>query len=402
MPTTQLERGWVNVNALSIIDLQKRSLYATLLLDRVTAGAADPWGVALTPDGTTAFVTLSGVHEVARLDLARLHKYLAGQPDRELKYDAYSGSADHVWDQVRKEPERRVELLSHHLSALYGAGLMTRHRLPVEGPRGVDVSPDGTLVAVVGYFSGSVLLFAPDSPESNRILQLGPVPQIDSVRRGEMLFHDGRACFQGWLTCASCHAEGRVDGLNWDLQNDGVGNPKNARSMMHAAITPPSMSLGVRADFKEATTAGFRFILFHEPTQNEAEDVQSYIASLRPERSPYLVKGSEGEMCLSAAAQRGKELFESPTVGCARCHSGTLSTDLRSHDVGTHDPRDRNGKYDTPALTELWRTVPYLHDGRAASLLDVLTVHNADDKHGITSHLTSDQLDDLAHYLLSL
>ena len=72
LPTTQLERGWVNVNALSIIDLQKRSVYATLLLDRVTAGAADPWGVALTPDGTTAFVTLSGVHEVARLDLVAI------------------------------------------------------------------------------------------------------------------------------------------------------------------------------------------------------------------------------------------------------------------------------------------------------------------------------------------
>ena len=118
-----------------------------------------------------------------------------------------------------------------------------------------------------------------------------PRGTIDSVRRGEMLFHDGRVCFQSWLTCASCHAEGRVDGLNWDLQNDGLGNPKNARSMVHAAVTPPSMSLGVRADFKEATTAGFRHILFHEPTHDEAEAVQSYIASLQPERSPLSCNG---------------------------------------------------------------------------------------------------------------
>ena len=28
-------------------------------------------------------------------------------------------------------------------------------------------------------------------------------------------------------SCATCHPDGRSDGLNWDLLNDGIGNPKN-------------------------------------------------------------------------------------------------------------------------------------------------------------------------------
>ncbi len=55
-----------------------------------------------------------------------------------------------------------------------------------------------------------------------------------------------------------------------------------------------------------------------------------------------------------------------------------------------------------PTLVELWRTAPYLHDGSAATLRDVLTTANQDDQHGKTSHLTADQLVDLAEYLLSL
>ena len=68
-------------------------------------------------------------------------------------------------------------------------------------------------------------------------------------RRGEFYFNDATIGFQGWQSCASCHSsEGRVDGLNWDNLNDGIGNPKNAKSLFLAHRTPPSMALGVRAD----------------------------------------------------------------------------------------------------------------------------------------------------------
>jgi hypothetical protein len=58
--------------------------------------------------------------------------------------------------------------------------------------------------------------------------------------------------------------------------------------------------------------------------------------------------------------------------------------------------------FDTPALIEVWRTTPYLHDGPAAKIRDVLTVKNPKGDHGKTSHLTQEQIGDLAEYVLSL
>ena len=59
-------------------------------------------------------------------------------------------------------------------------------------------------------------------------------------------------------------------------------------------------------------------------------------------------------------------------------------------------------EYDTPSLLGAYRTAPYLHHGRAATLKDVLTTCNADDRHGKTSHLSEQQLDDLVEFLKAL
>ncbi|MDZ7616357.1 MAG: YncE family protein, partial [Patescibacteria group bacterium] len=52
MPTTQLERGWMNTNALSIIDAVEKKHVNTVLLDDVDLGAANPWGIATNGDGS--------------------------------------------------------------------------------------------------------------------------------------------------------------------------------------------------------------------------------------------------------------------------------------------------------------------------------------------------------------
>jgi cytochrome c peroxidase len=72
-------------------------------------------------------------------------------------------------------------------------------------------------------------------------------------------------------------------------------------------------------------------------------------------------------------------------------------------DVGTAGERDRGTSgFDTPTLVELWRNPPYLHDGSAASLREVLMDRNADDRHGTTNNLSTAEIDDLIEYLLSL
>jgi cytochrome c peroxidase len=104
---------------------------------------------------------------------------------------------------------------------------------------------------------------------------------------------------------------------------------------------------------------------------------------------------------LSDAARRGGELFRGK-ANCALCHKGELRTDQKPHDIGTRGEFDRpDDEFYTPKL-ELYRTAPYLHDGRAATLKEVLTVHDSKRRHGSSSKLTSQELEDLIEYLSSL
>jgi DNA-binding beta-propeller fold protein YncE/mono/diheme cytochrome c family protein len=370
LPTTQLDRGWVNTNACSIIDLESGSLTATVLLDQIMDGAADPWGAVIDPQGLRLYITLSGVHQLAVIDLDRLPEILRNSPAS----------------------------LANDLSALHRHNLIRRIELPAQGPRGISISPDGKRLAIAGYFSGNVILL--DENAGNPIvIPLGPQAEPDLVRRGEMVFHDANRCHQRWLSCATCHPDARSDGLNWDLLNDGIGNPKNTRSMLLSHSTPPVMSLGVRASMEVAARAGFTHILFAEPKPDDLKAVIAYLKSLEPAPSPHL----EPDGSLSAAANRGREIFHDPRIGCADCHSGSLFTDLGMSDVGTSRPQDAGAtRFDTPTLVELWRNPPYLHDGGAATIRDVLTGQNRDDRHGSTSFLNTSQIDDLAAYLLSL
>ena len=77
-------------------------------------------------------------------------------------------------------------------------------------------------------------------------------------------------------------------------------------------------------------------------------------------------------------------------------------TDMQLHDVGTGSGNEAGTRFDTPGLREIWRTGPYLYDGRAATMREVLTTFNKDDKHGITSGLSEEELSDLEEYIKSL
>jgi cytochrome c peroxidase len=296
-----------------------------------------------------------------------------------------------------------IEVVYSARPVAYNAGVFTKSLLaavglPGNGPRGLAVSPDGKLLATAQYFSGDVALLDARSGALRSTVALGPATPPDDARRGEAVFHDATRCWQHWLSCATCHPDGRADGLNWDLLNDGIGNPKNTKSLVLSHRTPPAMWRGVRKDMAAAAAAGFRHLLFRPGSADDLRAVWAHLSSLRLAPSPRLIKGR-----LSAPALRGRALFESPGTGCADCHPAPLLTDLEMHDVGTAAEGDGDDRtFDTPSLLELWRTAPYLHHGQAANVRDLLTTFNKADRHGRTSHLTPGELNDLVEYLLSL
>lgn len=388
LPTTQLDRGWVNTNAKSIIDLDRMEVVNTVLLDNVDRGASNPWGIAWSADSKTLVVTHAGTHEISIIDFPALLAKLAKVP-REVPPGQ---PADYV------SASRTQADVPNDLAFLVGV----RRRVAVPagelGPRAAIMI--GNTAYVANYFSDTVVKIDTAAEHLKwQSIPLGPKPKLTAERRGEIFFHDAGICFQGWQSCASCHpGDARVDALNWDLLNDGVGNPKNNKSLLLVHSTPPAMSRGVRETGEDAVRAGIRHILFTVQPPEVGDTLDAYLKSLKPAPSPYLQKGA-----LSQAAKRGKKLFNKPAVGCASCHPAGLTTDLQSYEVGTAGQFDKPGDaFDTPTLVEVWRTAPYLHDGSAATIRDVLTTHNRRDMHGKTSQLSERQINDLIEYVLSL
>ena len=376
MPTTQLERGWMNTNAMSIIDMQSLSLVNTILLDDVDLGAANPWDVECSEDGKYICVSHAGTHEISIIDSDELHSKLD---------DVISGIQ--IATRTLMPDDVRNDLA-------FIADFRRRVKLKGLGPRAIEIEGDKLYAAE--YFSGSIAIVDLNNIYAEaKSVPLGNEEEMSAVRRGDFLFHDAGHCFQQWQSCISCHpADGRSDGLNWDLLNDGIGNSKNSRSLLLSHETPPVMITGIRADAETAVRAGIKYIQFSSLPDEDASAIDAYLKSLKPVPSPYLIEGE-----LSESARRGELVFQK--AQCNLCHGPPLFTNKQKYEVGTGTGRETHTMFDTPTLIEVWRTAPYLHDGRAASMQEVIVKFNPEDKHGVTSNLTDEEIKDLVEYILS-
>lgn len=370
VPTTHLDRGWINTSAVSVFDVAARTYVNAVLLDDTVRGAANPWGVAVSADGRWLCVNVSGTHELVVVDVVEMMKRLA--------------AAEHPKEVV------------NDLGFLYGA--KTRVPLEGQGPRALAVCGERVFSAM--YFSDSLnsVELWDDGPGAAVELPLADArPHPELARQGEMAFHDATLCYQHWLSCASCHPEARSDGTNWDLMNDGIGNPKQSRSLLYTHRTSPVMITGVRASAEVAVTKGFALIQFHELPDPQLDSVNAYLKALKPVPSPYL----KPDGSLTDAAKRGKVIFEGK-AGCATCHTPPYYGNKKKFAFGLGSDSERDREFATPILIEVWRTSPYMYDGRAMTIQDVITTDNTNNKHGHTKGLSPQEVDDLAEYVNSL
>ena len=134
------------------------------------------------------------------------------------------------------------------------------------------------------------------------------------------------------------------------------------------------MATGIRKNAEVAVRAGIRHIQFAVRPEEEAQAIDAYLSSL----VPLQLGGGD-----SKAIARGAEVFK--RARCIKCHPAPLYADGKQRNLRTGRGIDEGRKFDTPTLVEIWRTAPYLHDGRAATLHAVLTEENPGDRHGQTS-----------------
>ena len=289
-----------------------------------------------------------------------------------------------------------------------------------DNPRGIVIAPDGSRAYVNNTLAGTVSVIDANAYTVTKVITVTTIPLPPALLKGKQLYFSSARpdlAQARWISCNTCHIEGEGDGRIWQLQYLGEVPPgeepvirRNTTSLLGMIETYP---LRWSAEWNESADTEFsvRFEQFGQglingdmhptlgaPNQGRSYDLDClalYIDSLPVPSRIYR---------LTDAEQRGKVVFESPQTQCADCHPAPIYTDLQVHDVGT---ADGDGEWfgafiDTPSLRFLYDSAPYLHDGSAQTLWNVLTTNNVDDQHGMTSHLTDQQLADLESFLLAL
>lgn len=335
---------------------------------------ANPWDVALSPDGSQLYIVFSGTNDMF---------------------------ACNVLDDNYHEVEYRGQL-----------------RLG-NNPRSVCVAPDNGLFYVYQALDFEVTAYDTQTLRKVKSIPVTDNPLGEKIRLGKILFYSALQPMVGrkWISCSSCHPDGDSDGRTWH-NPEGL---RNTQAMAGLAWTHPlhwSADRDEVQDFEHTIRGKLmqgRGLVqgryndgLGEPNKGLSpllDALAAYNNTFKFTLSPHAKNG------LSESAQRGREVFFSKETKCATCHTGPLYTDSTPrkkfllHDVGTggDDPSELMGpKYDTPTLLGVYRTAPYLHHGRAATLREVLTKCNEGDRHGRTSHLSETQIDDLVEFLKAL
>jgi DNA-binding beta-propeller fold protein YncE len=217
-----------------------------------------------------------------------------------------------------------------------------------------------------------------------------PAPP-DAVLRGRALFNasfDSRVASDG-RACASCHPDARDDGLAWSSPGGRMQTPMLVERIEGTA---PYGWDGAAPDLEHHlahTTArlGGRGL---EP--QDVADIRAFVATL------HVPDGSRPTD--PSVVARGEAVFRSEAAGCAGCHAGAALTDGDTHDVQSsrHEPTRRG--FDTPSLHLVAHSAPYFHDGRYATLPELLA--GSDGTMGHTAQLSPGDLAALQAYLQRL
>lgn len=269
----------------------------------------------------------------------------------------------------------------------------------LRAPHGVGELASGQLV-LTSPAEGTVALFDPKLG-TTQLYQLGPRDEeLESHFGNTLLARQGEKAFfeatRSGRSCQSCHTHGQSD---YSRHNIG-----------HTHLMPATLSIeGVRgtAPYLRGGVYDSLAELMHVPEEilggyfyedpNRADAIAAFVLSrtiARYEAAPS-PNGLQGE-------QRGlKSFFQ---ARCVLCHALPAFTNLSQHPARRLFPDfpDPTLELDTPSLLGLGGSGPYLFDGRAETLRDVLESEHKGSQHGWPEGLSEQELEDLLIFLESL
>ena len=370
-----IRRGWVTGSRLGRLDIEPDggTLHG-LTLDVPGRAVGDVLGLTIVDGGRTVLVAAGGTHELLSFDVA------AGLPWTQI-------SGAEVMDRALSTDAKRFR------------------RLDLDGrPLGLAVAADGSRVFVGNALLDTVQVIDPTGPELlwSTALSRGEEPTAEElvIRRGEAIFHDARRSLDQWYSCHTCHWEGGGNTVTFDTLNDGsVGSYKTVLPLWHLADTGPWTWHGWQTDVRTAVRKSMIDTMqAPEPSDEDVAALTAYLSRLEAPPSPF--RAADGSV--SAAAERGRTLFESARAGCSECHTPPFYTSPGLHDVGLGKKGDRYPSYSPPTLLSGFRKTRWLHNARARSIHDLLSGPHSPEKLTGQPPLTEAEIDDLVAWLKAL
>ena len=320
--------------------------------------------------------------------------------------------------------------------------------LPGHMPEGIAISPDGTTayiderntgdVAVISIDRASGLALAVDGAPISRFAT-DPMPT--QMRFGQHLFYSSNSdeyplTTNHWVSCASCHLEGRSDEVTWLFAQGPRDTPSNAGGTLQTGYLFRTADRHQIQDYWQ-TIDNEQGGTFDCTSGSSLGDVQCP-ATLMPLLDAieayvdYAIPLPIPPTTDPVKVARGQQIFNDSAIGCATCHSGPRFTssgddspglpldnpmplvDATSAGINTcvttgypdvaHTAIDGSPRaacmFDVPSLSGLASSPPYLHDGSALTIEDVLE-RTRGTMGDITSLSGSDE-DALVEYLKSL
>ncbi|NMC36985.1 MAG: beta-propeller fold lactonase family protein [Bacteroidales bacterium] len=386
VPSIQVERGFMMTNGMAVIEQKPGGRIIQLLLDEPNEYFADPFDIAITPDGKRAFVSHAGVNRISVVDLDSLRAFIGGIPNDKLEY------------------------YSNHL------GISSRYVIKriVTGanPKGMVISPDGKNLYVAEHLEDRIAVISTESLEKINTIDLGGPRRVTVARHGRKILNNAKGTFQTQYSCYTCHPDVHEDGLVYNMASKDMGrNLANTQSLRDIGDTPPFKWNGKNQTIYKQDGMRFSTVLTrNEPfSYKELDALVAYIVTGVP-YPPNLLYNPTGE--LNAMQLRGKALFERThdNLGreipeknrCITCHPPPYFTNKNFEDVGSLLASDDSMLFDTPHLNNIYASPPYLHHGLALSLEEIWTKYAEEDTHGAVNDFTKIQLNELIEYLRSL
>ncbi|MFO0551010.1 MAG: c-type cytochrome [Polyangiaceae bacterium] len=235
------------------------------------------------------------------------------------------------------------------------------------GPTGLALDSEHRRAVVFAQFERQLQVLdlneidanQPSTAELPRIdlPKVSPATSVPFLLGRQLFYSAGDARLSAWgLACASCHIDGRDDGLTWSTP-DG---PRRTLPLRQARIAHGP--LGWDGDSKDRNAymrREFERLRARGLPRSQIDALFTYVDAIQPVPA--------ADAASDPLIQRGKAVFESASAKCASCHIAGGS-DGKLHDIGSHAEADKKRSFLTPPLEGVRGRAPYFHDGRFATL----------------------------------